>query len=195
MNKLKKLLPVFILSFTILALPAGADASTYKVQEGDTFWTIAKNFSISLTNLQIANQQSGNLIYEGETIYIPDSVSYENKKLLAKLVHAEAKGEPYAGKVAVATVVLNRVNHKEFPDSVKGVVYKKVQGTYAFTPVKNGAINQGYTAEDMRAVNEAVAFRGQGGNSIYFYNPETASSDWIFTREVTKTIGNHRFAK
>nr|WP_245831946.1 cell wall hydrolase [Oceanobacillus senegalensis] len=183
------------MSVSIFTIPIHADATSYTVQKGDTFWKIAQKYGTTLTNLQIANKRSGNTLYIGETINIPDFISFEDKELMAKLVHAEAKGEPYAGKVAVATVVLNRVDHQEFPNTVRGVIYEKAGGHFAFTPVQNGEINNGYTSEDMRAVNEAIAYRGQGNGSIYFYNPQTAKSDWIRSREVTVTIGNHRFAR
>lgn len=172
-----------------------SEAASYTVQKGDTFYTIAKKNNLSITDLQIANGRVGNMIYIGEVIRVPDAVPFKDKELMAKLVHAEAKGEPYAGKVAVATVILNRVDHPEFPNTIKDVIYEKSGGYYAFTPVQNGEINGGYTTEDMRAVNEAIAFRGQGNGSIYFYNPKTAVSDWIRTRDVTITIGNHKFAK
>ncbi|MFZ3579790.1 cell wall hydrolase [Virgibacillus sp. DJP39] len=195
MNKLKKLIMVTTLSIAVLFLPTGANAASYKVQEGDSFWLIANNYGLSLANLQQANNRSGSLLYAGETIEIPSSVSYSEKKLMAKLIHAEAKGESFAGKVAVGTVILNRVDHKEFPNTIAGVVYEQEGGHYAFSPVQDGAIHQGYNATDMRAVNEALAFRGQGQGSIYFYNPETAQSEWIFSRDVTIKIGNHVFAK
>ncbi|RKQ30773.1 cell wall hydrolase [Oceanobacillus halophilus] len=195
MKKITKLLLTIALTISIFTLPAGADAASYTVQKGDSFWSISNKFGITLTNLQIANNRAGSTIYTGESIQIPDTVSFADKELMAKLVHAEAKGEPYAGKVAVATVLLNRVDHNEFPNTVKEVIYEKSGGHYAFTPVQNGTINSGYTAEDMKAVDEAVAYRGQGNGSIYFYNPKTSTSDWIFSRDVTITIGNHRFAK
>ncbi|WP_047985962.1 cell wall hydrolase [Ornithinibacillus californiensis] len=196
MNNLKKLLITVTLSLSIFAIPTIGGAAPYTVQQGDTFWSIAQKYGTTIANLQISNKRSGNLLFAGETINVPDYVSKADKELMAKLVHAEAKGEPYAGKVAVATVILNRVDHKEFPNTIKAVVYERsAGGYYAFTPVQNGQINGGYTAEDMKAVNEAIAFRGQGSGSIYFYNPKTAKSSWITTREVTVTIGNHRFAK
>ncbi|WP_010530231.1 cell wall hydrolase [Lentibacillus jeotgali] len=195
MNKLNKFSFTAILLF-IIAFPTGASAESYTVQQGDTFHSIALKNSLSLTNLQIANERSGFQLKTGETIAIPDSVSDEDKELMAKLVHAEAKGEPYEGKVAVATVVLNRVDSNDFPDTIKDVIYEKTGGVHAFSPVKNGAINNEYDSEDMKAVNEAIAFRGQGMGSLYFYNPDKVSSDnWVFSRETIKTIGNHRFAK
>ncbi|WP_430786547.1 cell wall hydrolase [Virgibacillus flavescens] len=195
MNKFNQVLLATVLLLSLFAIPVNAEASSYKVQDGDTFWEISNKFDVSLSNLQLANNRTGSMLYPGETIAIPNNVSYEEKKLIAQLVHAEAKGESYAGKVAVATVIMNRVDHEEFPDSVKGVIYEREGGYYAFSPVQNGTINQTPDAEAMQAVNEAIAFRGQGQGSIYFYNPDTATSDWIFSRETTITIGDHRFAK
>lgn len=195
MNKLKKLSFIILFCVSLLALPATADAAPYTVQKDETLSSIAAKFGTPIKNLQIANNRSMNVLYEGETIKVPDHVEKADKELLAKLVHAEAKGEPYEGKVAVATVVLNRVDHEDFPDSIKGVIFEKVSGVYAFSPVKDGAINQQYTTEDMEAVDEAIAYQDQGYGSIYFYNPKTATSEWIFSRETITTIGNHVFAK
>ncbi|MBB6452531.1 N-acetylmuramoyl-L-alanine amidase [Salirhabdus euzebyi] len=196
MKKFKTILLAAALSIGISAIPTITDAaSTYKVKPGDSLWKISNNFGISLLSLQQVNNFSGSVIYPNQVLAIPSSISNEEKELMARLVHAEAKGESYAGKVAVATVILNRVDHKEFPNSVKGVIYENVNGHYAFSPVKNGAINQAADAEARKAVNEALAFRGLGSGSIYFYNPNTAKSDWIKTREVTTRIGNHVFAK
>lgn len=136
------------------------------------------------------------MLYVGERIKIPASVSESEKDLLARLVRAEAQGEPYAGKVAVATVVLNRVDHPGFPNTVHDVIYERTStGHYAFTPVANGQINKPADAESIRAVNEALAFRGQGSGSLYFYNPKTATNQWIKSRPITVIIGNHVFAK
>lgn len=116
-------------------------------------------------------------------------VNEEEKKLLARLVHAEAEGEPFVGKVAVAEVVLNRVEHEKFPDTIEEVIYQE----NAFEPVQNGSINEPANTESLKAVEEALT-EPQEEEALFFFNPDTATSDWIFSREVIKTIGNHSFA-
>lgn len=117
-------------------------------------------------------------------------ITEEEKNLLARLVHAEAKGEPFEGKVAVAAVVLNRVEHKHFPDSIREVIYER----NAFEPVSNGSINKPADGDAVQAVEKAVTDGEAYDQLLYFYNPDTATSDWIFTRDVVKKIGNHSFA-
>jgi N-acetylmuramoyl-L-alanine amidase len=114
----------------------------------------------------------------------------EEKKLLARLVHAEAEGEPFEGKVAVADVVLNRVEHEQFPDSIKEVIYQR----NAFEPVQNGSINEPPNQEAIKAVEKALVDQEKNQKLLYFYNPDTATSEWIFSRQVVKQIGNHSFA-
>jgi N-acetylmuramoyl-L-alanine amidase len=200
MNKFKKLLIAtgLILSMSAFTLNGTTEAATttHKVQSGETYWKIAAKYGVTVNNLKKANNKTSNLLYAGSNLVIPNSsITVAEKDLMARLVRAEAVGEPYAGKVAVATVILNRVSSPDFPNTVKGVIYEKSNGYYAFTPVKNGTINQPADAASKRAVNEALAFRGQGNGSLFFYNPKTAVSKWIYSRPVTVTIGNHRFAK
>jgi N-acetylmuramoyl-L-alanine amidase len=115
--------------------------------------------------------------------------------LLARLVEAEAKGESYEGKVAVATVVLNRVDSPEFPDKVTDVINEVVGKSYAFSPVQNGEIRKPASDEAKEAVDEALTREDRLNGSIYFYNPDIATDDWIRSRDEVKTIGNHVFAK
>lgn len=198
MRKMKKRLAALTaaVSLSLFAMNGAAEAATHTVKTGDTYWGIASKYGVPVLNLKKANNATSYLLYPGQKLTIPASpVSAADQDLLARLVHAEAKGEPYAGKVAVATVVLNRVASPDFPNTIRSVVYQKSNGYYAFTPVKNGAINQPADAASKQAVKEALAFKGNGKGSLFFFNPKTAVSKWVFSREVTVTIGNHRFAK
>jgi N-acetylmuramoyl-L-alanine amidase len=188
---------ILTMSIYILNPMTNAEASTtYQVQSGDTLWKIATKYGVPIAQLKSVNNRTSDVIYPGQNLVIPNAtISEADKDLMARLVYAEAKGEPYAGKVAVATVILNRVASSEFPNSIREVIYQVSNGYYAFTPVQNGAINQPADAASRNAVNEALAFRGQGSGSLFFYNPNTAVSQWITFRPVTITIGNHRFAR
>ncbi|HWO74893.1 MAG TPA: cell wall hydrolase [Bacillus sp. (in: firmicutes)] len=174
---------------------ASAQSNIHVVQKGDTLWKISNTYGVSLLQTMKLNHITSPLIYPGQRVTLPTGITREELDLLARLVHAEAKGEPYAGKVAVATVVLNRVDHPDFPNTIKGVIYEKSNGYYAFSPVANGQINIPADADAYRAVKEALAFRGQGSGSLFFYNPDKTTSQWIRSREVTVTIGNHVFAR
>lgn len=166
-------------------------ATTHSVQSGDSLWKLANNYGISINEIKTANNKKWDFIYVGERLTIPASVTSYEKRLLAQIVTAEAKGEPYAGQVAVATVILNRVNSSQFPNTIHNVIYQ----TRQFEPVSSGTINKPATASAVRAVNEALAFRGQGSGSLFFYNPRIATNHWNATRKYTVTIGNHVFAK
>ncbi|WP_449539599.1 cell wall hydrolase [Ferdinandcohnia sp. Marseille-Q9671] len=196
MKKFKKLAFATALSLSLFASSVSASAATHTVKSGDTFWNLGMKYGVSVLSLKDANQRTSDFIYPGEELVIPDSISASDKDLLAKLVHAEAKGEPYAGKVAVATVVLNRVDSADFPNTIKEVIYERPEGgNYAFSPIQDGQINEPADAESKRAVEEALTFRGQGKGSVYFFNPEKSNNQFMMSREVTTIIGNHRFAK
>ncbi len=112
-----------------------------------------------------------------------------NIELLARVINGEARGEPYEGQVAVGAVVLNRVDHPSFPNSISGVVYQKG----AFTAVDDGQINAQMYASSRRAARDALNGWDPTGGAIYYYNPRTATNQWIRTREVICTIGEHVF--
>lgn len=109
--------------------------------------------------------------------------------LLARVINGEARGEPYEGQVAVGAVVLNRVDHPSFPNSISGVVYQKG----AFTAVDDGQINAQMYASSRRAARDALNGWDPTGGAIYYYNPVTATNQWIRTREIICTIGKHVF--
>ncbi len=114
----------------------------------------------------------------------------DDVNMLARAIHAEAKGEPYEGMVAVGAVILNRVRHSSFPNTIAGVVYQPC----AFEPVKNGAINEAPNDQAFKAARDALNGWDPTGGAIYFWNPSTATSKWIWTRQITLTIGRHVFA-
>ncbi len=119
------------------------------------------------------------------------SSSSDNKMLLAMVINGEARGESYEGQVAVGAVVLNRVKHSSFPNTIAGVIYQKG----AFTAVDDGQINNAVQSTCMNAAQDALNGWDPTGGAIYYYNPKTATSSWIRSRPIIKTIGNHVFCK
>ena len=110
--------------------------------------------------------------------------------LLGRLVHGEARGEPYGGKVAVAAVVLNRVKSPSFPNTISGVVYQ----SGAFDAVSDGQIYLTPDEDSLRAARDALNGWDPTGGCLYYYNPSTATNGWIWTRTVQLSIGKHNFA-
>ena len=118
----------------------------------------------------------------------------EDVELLARLVHAEANGEPYKGKVAVAATVLNRVNNPDYPDTIPEVVYQNNNG-YQYCPVRNGEINKPADKESHKAVREALAGNDPTGGSLSFFYPVKSSNSLIRGRDFLVAIGNHIFVR
>ena len=110
--------------------------------------------------------------------------------LLGRLVHGEARGEPYVGKVAVAAVVLNRVKSPSFPNTISGVIYQ----SGAFDAVADGQINLTPDEDSLRAARDALNGWDPTGGCLYYYNPATATNGWIWSRTVQLSIGKHNFA-
>lgn len=110
-------------------------------------------------------------------------------QLLARLISAEARGEPYTGQVAVGAVVLNRVEHPSFPNTISGVIYQ----AGAFSCLQDGQFDQPVADSAYRAAREAMAGADPTGGAIYYFNPVTATSKWIWSRPHILTIGKHRF--
>lgn len=114
-----------------------------------------------------------------------------NLNLLSRLVYGEARGEPYSGQVAVAAVVLNRVKSSSFPNTVAGVIYQ----SGAFDIVSDGQINLTPNSTAIKAAQDAINGWDPSYGALYYFNPNTATSSWIWSRPMTVTIGNHRFCK
>lgn len=109
--------------------------------------------------------------------------------LLARLISAEARGEPYSGQVAVGAVVLNRIKHPSFPNTLSGVIYQ----SGAFTCISDGQFNQPVAESAYRAARDALNGVDPSGGAIYYFNPSTATSSWIWSRPLITVIGKHRF--
>lgn len=129
------------------------------------------------------------LLYLGLGSSSSSSSSSTDLYLLAKLIAAEARGESYTGQVAVGAVVLNRVDHASFPDSISGVIYQ----AGAFSCVKDSNWSVEPNATSKKAAQDALNGWDPTGGAIYYYNPRTATSKWIRSRPVMCTIGNHVF--
>ena len=109
--------------------------------------------------------------------------------LLARVISAEARGEPYSGQVAVGAVILTRVEHPSFPNTIAGVVYQPG----AFTCMGDGQCEEPVAESAYRAARDAVNGADPSGGAIYYFNPNTATSAWIWSRPLIKVIGKHRF--
>ncbi len=114
-------------------------------------------------------------------------------QLLARAINGEARGEPYEGQVAVGAVILNRVADSRFPNTIAGVIYQ----SGAFTAVSDGQINEpideGSTV--LKAARDAMNGWDPTEGAVYYFNPDTATNKWIWSRPLIKTIGKHRFCK
>ena len=117
--------------------------------------------------------------------------SQANINLLAHLIHGEARGEPYNGMVAVAAVVLNRIDSPNFPSTIPGVIYQKG----AFTAVDDGQINLTPNQTSYNAARDALNGWDPTGGALYYFNPNTATNKWIWSRPMTVVIGKHRFCR
>ncbi len=116
-------------------------------------------------------------------------VSEKDVKLLTMIINGEARGESLGGQIAVGAVVLNRVNHPAFPDTIEEVIYQKG----AFSAVKDGQVNKKIISSSRKAAEIALGGYDPTGGAVYYYNPKTATCNWIKSRQVVKRIGNHLF--
>lgn len=188
---------------------SGGERSNYKVREGDTLYLIGQKYNVSYQEIMRANNLHDSVIYPGMVLAIPagrvavpqisrggyfQRPSLEDVDLLARLITAEADGEPYEGKVAVGAVVLNRVENINFPNTIPEVIYQYGDGTYQFEPVMNGLINKPASTQSVQAARDALNMVDPTNGALYFFAPNKVSNQWwLFSRPVSKVIGNHVF--
>ncbi|ABZ85058.1 cell wall hydrolase, sleb [Heliomicrobium modesticaldum Ice1] len=177
------------------------DVSTYTVRSGDSLYLIANRFSSTDWAIKELNGMITNDIYPGQVLKVPTGIDRQSQRasngvgqsdldLLARLIEAEASGEPYEGKVAVGAVVLNRIKSGKFPSSISGVIYDPLQ----FTPVRNGMINRPASALSQKAAQDALAGWDPSKGALFFFNPDKSSDGWMRQRVITTQIGGHLFA-
>lgn len=109
--------------------------------------------------------------------------------LLARIISAESRGEPYEGQVAVGAVILNRIDHPSFPNTLAGVIYQPS----AFSCINDGQVNEKVSDSAKKAAKDAINGWDPSGGAIYYYNPAKTTNKWIYSRAVICVIGNHRF--
>lgn len=128
---------------------------------------------------------------EPTSVNVPNGFSQNDIQLMAQAVYGEARGEPYEGQVAVAAVILNRLQSPIFPDTVAGIIYEPL----AFTAVADGQIYLTPDESSRRAVLDAINGWDPTGEATYYFNPDTATSNWIWSRPQIKQIGKHIFCE
>lgn len=217
-RRLRAAAVLLVLSLLFTSLPCGARAASYR--QGDSGATVTEiqtklkrwgyytgavdGIYGSETKAAVQYfQRKNNLTVDGvagpatlEAMGISSSGSSGSSShsdadvaLLARVISAEARGEPYSGQVAVGAVILNRVNHPSFPNTISGVVYEPG----AFTCMVDGQIDQPVADSAYRAAQDALNGVDPSGGAIYYFNPDTATSAWIWSRPLITTIGKHRF--
>lgn len=177
----------------------------YTVKEGDTLNSIAERHGVSLQSVIRANRLSRTVIHPKQVLLIPGAnpdfemalsrgYTRDDVIMLARAIHAEARGESFTGQVAVGAVILNRLKSEQFPGSIREIVMQKHNGTFQFTPVQDGSINLEPDETAICAAIQAMAGHDPTNGALYFYNPETATDQWIRTLQIQTRIGNHVFA-
>lgn len=136
------------------------------------------------------------LLFKTNNVDIVQAATNNNTsdvQLIARAINGEARGEPYEGQVAVGAVILNRVKSSKFPNTIAGVIYQ----SGAFTAVSDGQINVSIASNStvVKAAQDALNGWDPTGGAIYYFNPNTATNKWIWSRPQIKTIGNHIFCK
>ena len=157
-----------------------AAVKRFQANNGLTVDGIVGAKTAAALGMTLSGSSSSNSSYSSSDLY-----------LLAKCIYAEARGEPYIGQVAIGAVVLNRVESSSFPNTIAGVIYQP----YAFTAVSDGQINLQPNDTAYKAARDAPNGWDPTNGCIYYYNPSTATSAWIWSRPIMLSIGRHNFAK
>lgn len=171
----------------------------YTVKRGDTLYKVAQKTGLTANDIRQRTGLYRNHLRIGQRLIIPSvtrrratrTTASGNLNLLARVIHGEAAAEPYVGKVAVGSVVMNRIQNPRFPKTIAGVVYQP----HAFESVTNGIINRPANGESLRAAVDAISGWDPSGGALYFFNPAKTNNAWIWARSIITQIGRHVFAR
>lgn len=180
---------------------------TYRVRRGDTLFLIARRFGTTPARIRQINGLRRNVLRVGQRLRIPGRAGRPgaasttpaqqahprgriDSELLARVIRAEAEGEPFIGQVAVGAVIMNRIQNTRFPNTLSGVIYQP----HAFESVTNGTANRPPDASARKAAQSAVQGWDPSGGAIYFFAPAKTSNRFIWSRRIIQRIGRHIFA-
>lgn len=171
----------------------------YTVKRGDTLYKVAQKTGLTVNDIRQRTGLYRNHLRIGQRLIIPSvtrrratrTTASGNLNLLARVIHGEAAAEPYVGKVAVGSVVMNRIQNPRFPKTIAGVVYQP----HAFESVTNGIVNRPANGESLRAAVDAISGWDPSGGALYFFNPAKTNNAWIWARSIITQIGRHVFAR
>ncbi|NLL43725.1 MAG: LysM peptidoglycan-binding domain-containing protein [Firmicutes bacterium] len=173
--------------------------TVYQVQPGDSLYWIASTYGLSVEELRELNCLDSDVIRVGQRLVVPlDTVKYypvgvtlsnQEVEWLAQMIHAEARGEPYVGQVAVGAVIINRMLSSQFPDTLRGVLFQR----NAFQPIQNGSFYMTPNESARKAALEALNGNDPTGGALFFFNPRQSTDRFMHSRPAKVTIGSHRF--
>jgi N-acetylmuramoyl-L-alanine amidase len=172
---------------------------TYKVAKGDNLYTIAEMFGTTVAELVELNNLETTTIHVNQALVVPADTLKEypvglkltDKEVewIAQMIHAEARGEPYLGQVAVGAVIINRIKSSQFPNTVRGVLFQEG----AFQPIRNGSFYRPASEQAYRAALEALNGNDPTNGALFFFNPKLSNDRFMHSRTPVVTIGQHRF--
>ena len=172
---------------------------SYRVVKGDSLYEIARFFGTTVAALMEINELKTTTIGVNQVLLVPDNGAKEypvglwltdqEVQWIAQMIHAEARGEPYLGQVAVGAVIINRVKSPKFPNTVKDVLFQDG----AFQPIRNGTFYQAASEQAYRAALEALNGHDPTNGALFFFNPSISKDRFMHSRTPAITIGQHRF--
>lgn len=152
---------------------------------------VAGDATLKALGIYVSSQSNASSENAASSSNNKNTTNNQDVQLLARLINGEARGEPYEGQVAVGAVVLNRTRDSRFPTTIAGVIYQPG----AFTAIVDGQINAQMQQSSINAAIDALNGWDPSGGAVYYFNPVTATSAWIWSRPLIKVIGKHRFCR